>query len=278
VIPSSAPNRPPEVFPSRVGDPGGLSCRSARRQNRGRLRARTAPTYTSVVTIAASAPPPATGRDERLANRETPVGSDATRFAVVDVETTGLDPAVTRVLECAVVELASDGRELGEWSSLVAVPGQGELGASWLHGITRSMLAKAPSFPELAGEISAQLSGHVVVGHVLEFDLAHLATEYTRCGLQLPDLRSVGVCTRDLARAHLPPGPRSLTACCRALAVERPAAHTALGDARATAAVFQVFLDLGVVTGMREAAARAAALTWPPFVVGPRRAVPRPVR
>jgi DNA polymerase-3 subunit epsilon len=230
------------------------------------------------VTIAASSPPPTAGREEGLARRPSPVGCDAPRFAVVDVETTGLDPAVTRVLECAVVELASDGRVAGEWSSLVSVPGQGELGASWLHGITRAMLATAPPFAELASEISAQLSGHVVVGHVLAFDLAHLAAEYTRCGLRLPDLRGVGICTRDLARAHLPPGPRSLVACCRALGVACPAAHTALGDARATAAIFQAFIELGVIPELRAMAEHAASLNWPPSTHGPSQAVPRPVR
>ncbi len=233
------------------------------------------------MTIAASSPPPTAGSDEGPADRGAPPHSDAIRYAVIDVETTGLSPVTTRVLECAVVELASDGRQLGEWTSLVSVPGEGELGASWLHGITRSMLAGAPSFQELTGELSAQLAGHVVVGHVLDFDLAHLAGEYARCGLVMPDLRPAGICTRELARAHLPPGPRSLVACCNALGVDCPAAHTALGDARATAAVFQAFLQLGVVTGVRAAGARAAALTWPQPEgkrSQPTRAVPRPPR
>lgn len=204
--------------------------------------------------------------------------AEAIHFAVVDVETTGLDPATTRVLECAVVELASDGHVLEEWTSLVAVPGKGELGASWLHGITREMLEPAPSFREIAGELSAHLAGRVVVGHVLEFDLAHLAAEYGRCGLVLPDLRAVGICTRELARANLPPGSRSLIACCKALGVSCPSAHTALGDASATAAVFRAFLRLGAVPDFGPAGRRAGALTWPTLTCGPTRAVPRPTR
>ena len=230
------------------------------------------------MTIAAKRPPSAAGSDGPRPDRQT---SPAVQYAVVDVETTGLDPATTRVLECAVVVLEPDGAAAGEWTSLIAVPGEGELGASWLHGITRSMLAGAPPFAELAGEISHQLAGRVVVGHVLEFDLAHLAAEYARCGLELPDLRRAGICTRDLARACLPPGPRSLVACCRALGVDFPAAHTALGDARATAAVFRAFLQRGVVRGAPGLGARAATLAWPRSLWepdGPSRAVPRPGR
>jgi DNA polymerase-3 subunit epsilon len=230
------------------------------------------------VTLAASSPPPAAGRDERPAGLASLPEADAIQFAVVDVETTGLDPTTTRVLECAVVELAADGNPLGEWTSLVSVPGEGELGASWLHGITRAMLAPAPPFRELVGELTAHLAGRVVIGHVLDFDLAHLAAEYARCGLVLPDLRRVGICTRELARSNLPPGPRSLVACCRALGVSCPAAHTALGDARSTAAVFAAFLRIGAVPDARPAAARAAALAWPLSAwdpLRPSRAVPR---
>lgn len=230
------------------------------------------------MTLAASTPPSANGRDERPDGFAPLPEPDAIRFAVIDVETTGLDPAMTRVLESAVVELAADGHPLGEWTSLVSVPGEGELGASWLHGITRSMLASAPPFQELVGELTAHLAGRVVVGHVLDFDLSHLAAEYARCGLVLPDLRRVGICTRELARSSLPPGPRSLVACCKALGVSCPAAHTALGDARATAAVFAAFLRIGVVPDPRAAAARAAALAWPMSAwdpLGPSCAVPR---
>ena len=233
------------------------------------------------MTIAAKRPPSAARGDGSRPDRQTSPGAHAVRYAVVDVETTGLDPATTRVLECAIVVLEPDGVALGEWTSLIAVPGEGELGASWLHGITRSMLAGAPSFAELAGEISRQLAGRVVVGHVLEFDLAHLAAEYTRCGLELPDLRRAGICTRDLARSSLPPGSRSLAACCRALGVDFPAAHTALGDARATAAIFRAFLQRGVVGGAPGLGARAAALAWPQSLWEPgepSRAVPRPTR
>jgi DNA polymerase-3 subunit epsilon len=218
------------------------------------------------------------GSGKRLAAQAASRDTEAVRFAVVDVETTGLDPKTTRVVECAVVELASDGGVLEEWTSLVSVPGEGELGASWLHGITREMLATAPPFREIAGELSAHLAGRVVVGHVLEFDLAHLATEYARCGLVLPDLRGVGICTRELARANLPPGSRSLIACCKALGVNCPAAHTALGDASATAAVFRALLRLGAVPDPGPAGTRASALTWPRLACGPTRAVPRPTR
>ena len=225
--------------------------------------------------------PPNTGARGTRRRADAPLVADASRFAVVDVETTGLDPATTRVLECAIVELAADGHLLGEWTSLVSVPGEGELGASWLHGITRSMLVAAPPFRELAGELAAHLAGHVVVGHVLDFDLAYLAAEYAEVRARAAAPSSRRHLHHDLARANLPPGPRSLVACCRALGVRCPAAHTALGDARAAAAIFQAFLRLGVVPDLTGASARAAALTWPAFASPSNcssRAVPRPAR
>jgi len=170
------------------------------------------------------------------------VGLVAPRYAVIDVETTGLEPGIDRIVECAIVELDGAGRVLDDWVSLVAIPGSEEPGASAIHGISRRMLSGAPTFPELIPELVRRLAGRILVGHVLAFDAGHLGAEFARAGMPLPDLVADGVCTRDLARDHLPPGPRSLEACCAAIGVAHHGAHSALGDARATATLLRWFL------------------------------------
>ncbi len=55
-------------------------------------------------------------------------------FAVIDVETTGLHPgANNRIVEIAIIGLASDLTTVDEFSSLVN-PGR-DLGPTWLHRI-----------------------------------------------------------------------------------------------------------------------------------------------
>ena len=184
-------------------------------------------------------------------------------FAVVDVETTGLDPAGTRMVEIAIVEMDRSGRLVDEFCTLLAIPGEGPLGAEFIHRISRPMLARAPRFEEVAQTIRQRLSGRIIVGHVIGFDIGHLTGEFTRAGFVMPSLIDSTLCTRDLALVVLPPGPKTLAACCEATGIEHKAAHTALGDARATAELLVILLRSGFDPGLEALSAAARKIAWP---------------
>ena len=196
-------------------------------------------------------------------------------YAVLDLETTGLDAREHRIVECAVLDADAEGNVLDEWSTLIAIPGEGVVGASCLHGITRTMLESAPTFLEAAGCIVSRLIGRIVVGHVLDFDLAHLRSEFRRCSLDLPDLRPSGVCTRDLARTYLGSGSHSLSACCAATNIVHDAPHTALGDARATAGLLRYFISRGQVILAPATKDVLSRLAWPDIPLDSCRIAPR---
>ena len=63
----------------------------------------------------------------------------AQRFAVVDTETTGLDPQDCRMLQLGIVIARGDGTIESEFATYVRqnIPGFGKLGAYEIHGITR---------------------------------------------------------------------------------------------------------------------------------------------
>lgn len=195
-----------------------------------------------------------------------------TRFAVVDVETTGLEPTTNRVIEIAVVELDTKGAVLSEFSSLVDIPGQGEPGAAFVHGISRRMLGGAPRFRHLLGEIADRLAGRIVVGHYVAFDLAHLRLEFDRAGLHLPVLDGATLCTRDLAGQLLPPGTRALGSCCASAGIDFLDPHTALGDARATAALLHRLLEVGIDVPLTDLQRAANEIEWPAVQLGAVRA------
>ena len=69
-------------------------------------------------------------------------------YAVVDVETTGLDPTVDRVVEVAVVRCDEQGHPVSEWSTLVQ-PDR-DPGPTTVHGLTADDLAAAPRFTDVA--------------------------------------------------------------------------------------------------------------------------------
>ena len=55
-------------------------------------------------------------------------------LAVVDVETTGLNPATDRIIEIGVVTLDERGNVEGEWTSLINP--ECPVSAQFVHGIT----------------------------------------------------------------------------------------------------------------------------------------------
>jgi len=153
-------------------------------------------------------------------------------YAVVDVEATGSSSHRHRVVELAVVLLDREHRPQGEFSTLVD-PG-GPVGPTHIHGIEPHHLIPAPRFAQIAPRLLGLLRGRVLVGHNVGCDRAFLAAEYARMGVELPQVPQV--CTMRLAQEHLAPSPYglSLRACAAAAGLPAWAAHTALGDARAS--------------------------------------------
>lgn len=179
--------------------------------------------------------------NRRIDNREQPPGdtSDA-RFAVIDVETTGLSASNDRILELTVLRCDGRGRLIDEWTTRFNP--QGPVGATHIHGITDADVASAPLFPAMAPYIAQRLSGLLPVAHNARFDLAFLRAEYTRAGWSMPWTPTL--CTLDESRVHLPHlARRRLPDCCDAAGVRHAGAHTSLGDSRATAALLAMYLN-----------------------------------
>lgn len=118
-------------------------------------------------------------------------------FAVVDVETTGLDPSKHRVIEVAVTQVSPDGEVEQAWSSLVFT--WGSTGPVHIHGLTRAMLFDAPTFAEVMPTLRQLLDGRILVAHNAAFDWLFLATEAARARSALPVEERL--CTVNLARA-----------------------------------------------------------------------------
>ena len=163
-----------------------------------------------------------------------------TPFAVLDVETTGFNAAgADRVVEVGIVRMTLDGEVEDEFVTLVN-PGR-DVGPTDVHGITASDVVHAPPFAEVAGDIALRLSGAVIAGHNLRFDLSFISAEYARLGATFPAVPSV--CTLQLAYQFLPDAPdRKLASCCAALGVSHDDVHSSLGDARATAKLLAALL------------------------------------
>jgi DNA polymerase III subunit epsilon len=192
-------------------------------------------------------------------------------FAVIDVETTGLSADQHRILELAVVTTDPWGQVLDEWATRINP--QGPVGATHVHGITDADIANAPVFADIIAQLNHRLAGAAIAAHHAKFDLAFLSAEYARAGWDMPHLPAL--CTLEASEYHLPMlERRRLSDCCWAIGTPLTGAHSALGDARATAMLLAAFMHPHVgyppLAEHVEMPTKALSVSWP--------AGPSPVR
>ena len=156
----------------------------------------------------------------------------APRICFVDVETTGSSPVSARVTEVGVVTVAREGDSVTveEWSSLVnpgtAIPPE----IQYLTGITPAMVAGAPRFAALAGELNERLRDAVFVAHHARFDYGFLKQEFARAGIEFA---AKTLCTVRLSKLLDPDrAPHSLDALILRHDLPVTDRHRALGDAK----------------------------------------------
>jgi DNA polymerase III subunit epsilon len=150
-------------------------------------------------------------------------------YALVDVETTGLDPAKDRIIQIAVAQVSAYGVTQHTWSRVID-PGC-DPGPVEIHGFTREHVAKQPPYSSVMAELAGLLSGRVLVAHNARFDWRFLAAESRRANHELPVDRRL--CTIDLTRQlDLPVARLSLDAVASYFGITRARAHDATDDMR----------------------------------------------
>ncbi|PYE11779.1 DNA polymerase-3 subunit epsilon [Williamsia limnetica] len=171
----------------------------------------------------------------------------ASKWAVVDVETSGLSPNHHRVLSLAVIALDRDGRVEDEFTTLFN-PGC-DPGPVHIHGLTLDRLAGAPTFDQITPRLTAMLAGRTLVAHNATFDHGFLASELTRANTS----SSINhrLCTMTLSRRlQLEVPNHKLSTLARHWKIQQRNAHDAFDDARVTSQVFAHSAALARSLGM----------------------------
>jgi CBS domain-containing protein len=173
---------------------------------------------------------------------------------VIDTETTGLDPAKARIVEMAGVPLISGRLDEAAGCRLLVNPGEPiPKAASDIHHIDDTMVASAPGFADAWKEFAPFMSGTIVIGHTVGFDLAVLKRECARAGVPWNAPRTLD--TSLLAQVAAPKlGGYSLEHLASWLGVTVAGRHSALGDAELTAKIF-----LALIPKLREGNIRTLA-------------------
>src|SRR3954451_15710347 len=162
-------------------------------------------------------------------------------LAVLDLETTGIDTKIDRIVEVSVLKLSPGGQfdhRTRRVNPGVPIPPEDTA----IHGITDDDVADCPAFRAIAPGLAKFLDGCDLCGfNILKYDLRLLAAEDNRAGLSFP-----GAGRRVIDACHIfhKREPRDLTAAYRFYCgLDHEGAHGAAADVLATAAV----LDAQVV-------------------------------
>lgn len=170
-------------------------------------------------------------------------------FAVVDFETTGVNPSTDRIVQLAAIVVNGDGEIVDEFDTVVKPesPDNYTHGAEHIHGISESQVANGMPLSEALKKLWDISSGNVFTAHNARFDIGFLHAESERIGLDyrveshIDTLSLARKIDTEKSRRH------SLEALCQHYGIEREKAHDAKADATATAELLMHLMrDLGV--------------------------------
>lgn len=154
-------------------------------------------------------------------------------FVIVDVETTGLDSAIDRVVEVAAIKFLR-GTRVGTFETLVNPRMHIPPAASAVHHLIDDDVAFCPSWDDVGEKLRRFVGDGIVVAHNAEFDRSFLP-ELTPCPW---------VCSMRLARHVWPDAPKYSNQFLRYwleirnAALQRTSVHRALADVLVTAHIF----------------------------------------
>ncbi|MCX8084079.1 MAG: 3'-5' exonuclease [Calditerrivibrio sp.] len=158
-------------------------------------------------------------------------------FCVVDTETTGLDIATAKIINLAAVKIRNF--KIIDYYNVFINPGKeiDKESIKW-HGITDEMVRNKPFVVEVMPEFMKFIRKSILVGHHIKFDIDMISKELMEtfgCGLKQKYLDTMFIYTRGIARRN---DHVSLDFLLEFYKVKCNGRHTALGDAMATAEVF----------------------------------------
>ncbi len=167
-------------------------------------------------------------------------------YAVIDLETTGLDPKSDRIVSFAVIELDPKGVMTATMRGLVNPERPIPAGATEVHGIADEDVASAPTFSHFARGIRSLLDGRAMIAFNAGFDVPLLLTELERAGYPYVPLRQGCVMSAAQVAYPLASGHR-LPEVAELLGIDGPdAEHDALSDAHVAAAITRTMIEEGL--------------------------------
>ncbi len=156
-------------------------------------------------------------------------------YVCIDLETTGLNPKIDRIIEIGAVKVA-EGRIVDTFSTYVNPGRKLEERIVELTGIVQEQVDDAPEITQVLPELIIFLEDYPLLGHRILFDYSFLKKAAVN---QKFSFEKQGIDTLRIARCFLPElEKRSLEFLCKHYEIPHHA-HRALADAEATSVLYQ---------------------------------------
>jgi DNA polymerase III epsilon subunit family exonuclease len=107
------------------------------------------------------------------------------KFVAFDLETTGLFPATSGILEIGAVKFTLDG-EISRFESLINPQSPISHSSYLIHGINQKMVADKPVIEEVLPDFFNFLEDSVVIAHNSIFDVSFVSYNILKFGLEIP--------------------------------------------------------------------------------------------
>ncbi|CEK10124.1 3'-5' exonuclease family protein [Legionella hackeliae] len=162
------------------------------------------------------------------------------RWALIDIETTGLKVTRDEIIEIALIILSEKGIEK-TWATLVnpqtTIPEE----ITRITGITQQEIISALPFEAIASDLFDLLNGCILVAHNARFDYGFLKNAFKRCGYRY---QTKVLCTLKLARSCYPLLPHhDLSSLLLHLNLPHEQRHRAASDVQLLYAFLQRAMD-----------------------------------
>lgn len=158
------------------------------------------------------------------------------RYVAFDIETTGLSPETSEIIEIGAVRYEGE-VALDSFSSLIRPSEKIADRITQITGITNEMVANEPSYEEVVPRFLDYIKDDILIGHNVAFDFSFMKVNARKLGLPFVNKT---VDTLYLSRKfHEDLSSKSLEAMCRHYNVINEHAHRAYDDAVACAKIYQ---------------------------------------
>lgn len=163
-------------------------------------------------------------------------------YVVVDIETTGLDPATDEIIEIAAIRIEG-GEEVATLSDLIRIAGTIPAEITQLTGIRQQDLATGIDLDQAIEHLLDFVRTDPIVMHNAAFDMGFIDTVLE--DLDLDEMQNQCIDTLTLARKRLPRAmSHALVDMCSYFSIDSQGMHRALVDCRLTRQVFVRLLEL----------------------------------